>query len=38
MFRGTRLIALIVCELSVAAQLPTVSYGRPATAPLSLTP
>jgi RHS repeat-associated protein len=38
MFRGTRLIALIVCELSVAAQLPTVSYGRPATAPLSMTP
>ena len=36
MFRGTRFLALTVCELLVAAQLPTVSYGTPASAPLSL--
>ncbi len=38
MFRGARFAALIVCELFVAARLPTVSYGIPAGAAPSATP
>src|SRR5271157_5029666 len=38
MFRGARVLALIICELLVAARLPTVSYGTPAGSAPSVTP
>ncbi|MGA2639466.1 MAG: SpvB/TcaC N-terminal domain-containing protein, partial [Spirochaetia bacterium] len=38
MLRGTRFLALIVCDLFAAAQLPTVSYGTPAGAAPCMTP
>ena len=38
MLHGTRLLVLILCELFVAARLPTVSHGTPARASLFMAP